>query len=239
MHANEPRRYVSKVTSLLFGAVFCGATPMFAHAQTGASTRPVAVIVSGGASVPTGGFKDYNDLGVHADASLLVRLGGQAIRLRPELSYARFGVKKVALALPVSNWAGQTMVNRAVSPTSAGRATATGVLGAAATLPPAPTPTTDGASTLLGLLGNIEVPLAGGLYVIGGVGATNVKSGATNAASDASQTALTYNGGAGLRFRIGSISGFVEGRLKSLSLDKGKALFSDVTTIPVSFGLVF
>ncbi len=111
--------------------------------------------------------------------------------------------------------------------------------GVALTVLPGYPTTLDGASTLLGLLGNVEVPLAGGLYVIGGVGATNVKSGATTAAEDASQTALTYNGGAGLRFRLGSVSGFIEGRLKSLSLDKGKALFSDVTTIPVSFGLVF
>ncbi len=116
MYANEPRRYVSKVARLLLGAAVCGATPMLAHAQPGGSTRPVTVIVSGGASVPTGGFKDYNDLGVHGDVSLLVRFAGQAIRLRPEFSYARFSVKQEAVTLPSSNWAGQAMAQRVVSP---------------------------------------------------------------------------------------------------------------------------
>ncbi|MEP7383568.1 MAG: hypothetical protein ABI910_17925 [Gemmatimonadota bacterium] len=232
MQANEQPRLVSMIGGVLFGAILVATPTMVASAQGNASTRPIAVIVSGGASVPTGGFKDYNDLGVHADVSVLVRFAGQAFRLRPEFSYSRFSLKGGGPVYQLASAPGAA-VSRAVSPsfTNGGGPLMTVLSGYGAG--------TDGASTLLGLLGNVEVPLTAGLYVIAGVGATNVKSGATTAAEDVSQTALTYNGGAGLRFRIGRIAGFVEGRLKNIAVDKGKALFSDVTTIPVSFGIVF
>jgi len=38
---------------------------------------------------------------------------------------------------------------------------------------------------------------------------------------------------------LGAISSFIEGRVKGISVDKGRSLFSEVRTIPVSFGLVF
>ncbi len=232
MQVNEQPRVVSRIAGVLLGAVLVVTHTVVASAQGNVSTRPIAVIVSGGASVPTGGFKDYNDLGVHADVSVLVRFAGQAIRLRPEFSYSRFSVKGDGPVYQLA-YAPGAAVSRAVSPSFMNGG------GPLMTVLPGYGAGTDGASTLLGLLGNVEVPLTAGLYVIAGVGATNVKSGATTAAEDVSQTAFTYNGGAGLRFRLGPISGFVEGRLKNIALEKGKALFSDVTTVPVSFGIVF
>lgn len=239
MRANEPPRIARFFSRILLGAALWGTATVPAWAQGAVSTRPVSVVVAGGASVPVGGFKDYNDLGVHADVSLLLRFAGQSIRLRPEFSYARFNVKSIEIPQVTSNWAGMVSPNRAASATAGGRPTTGGQFITTSALPPPPSPLADGASTLLGLLGNIEVPLAGGLYVIGGVGATNVKSGASSSANDVSQTALTYNGGAGIRFRLGGISGFIEGRLKDIAVDQGRALFSDVKTVPVSFGLVF
>lgn len=231
MRANEPLCIATAVARMLLGGVLLGAgwTPIWA--QSPATTRPVTVVVSGGASVPVGGFKDYNDLGVHADVSLLVRIAGQSIRLRPEFSYSRFSLKDASgQPLPTSSFAAP---NRAV-PGSVVRS-----MGAASSVATSAAYGSSDASTLLGLLGNVEIPLTGGLYLLGGVGATNVKSGASNSTTDVSQTALTYNGGAGIRFRLGGISGFVEGRLKDIAVDKGKALFSDVKTVPVSFGVVF
>lgn len=197
-------------------------------AQNASTSRPIAVVVSGGATVPMSGFKDYNDLGVHADVSLLVRLAGQSFRLRPEFTYGRFSLKDPSPSLSLT----------AHTASNAGGSGAVASMLASNVIPGYGAGTGD-ASTLLGLLGNVELPLSSGFYVIVGVGATNVRSGATTATDDVSLTGLTYNGGAGLRFHLGAISGFVEGRLKSISVEKGRALFSDVRTLPVTFGLVF
>lgn len=236
MRANEPPRIPRFFSRILLGAALLGAGSAPGWAQGPASTRPVSVVVAGGASVPVGGFKDYNDLGVHADVSLLLRFAGQSIRLRPEFSYARFSLKDASRIYTSMLASRAGAANRSVSGTTVGGSMASGTAFDVAT---SAAYGNGDASTLLGLLGNVEIPLAGGLYVLAGVGATSVTSGATSNATDVSQTALTYNGGAGIRFRLGGISGFIEGRLKNIAVDKGKALFSDVQTIPVSFGLVF
>lgn len=93
---------------------------------------------------------------------------------------------------------------------------------------------------LLGAIGNIEVPLAAGLYLIAGLGALNIKTTVAGlAASDSTQTALTFGAGAGFRFHISRIAGFVEGRLGSASYDKKKFGYSQAQFIPITFGLVF
>jgi hypothetical protein len=93
---------------------------------------------------------------------------------------------------------------------------------------------------MLGALGNIELPLAGGLYAIAGGGMLNLKTPATGTgAPDLSQSKVTFNAGAGLRFHLGGISGFVEGRMGTASYDAGKFAFSKATFIPISFGLAF
>ncbi len=188
------------------------------------SSRPVSIVVSGGAAIPMGDFKDYHPLGIHGDVSLVVKLAGQAIRLRPEISFQRFALKdRVAEVVPLS-------VSPALATLSRPATLARAIPGDGAS---------GGASSLLSVLGNVELPLAGGVYLIGGVGAGHVTTGATGATTDVSQTALTYNGGAGVRFRVGAVAGFVEGRLQNLSIDEGKALFRDVRTIPVTVGIVF
>lgn len=93
---------------------------------------------------------------------------------------------------------------------------------------------------LFAALGNIELPLGGGLYAIAGGGVLNLKtptSGTTTA--DLSQSKVTFDAGAGLRFHLGGISGFVEGRMGTASYDQGKFGFSKATLIPITFGLVF
>lgn len=233
MRANEPPRIRRFFSRILLGAALLGAGSASGWAQGPAPARPVSVVVAGGASVPVGGFKDYNDLGVHADVSLLLRIAGQSIRLRPEFSYARFSLKD-ASGIYTSVLASRVgAANRSMSGSMAS------TMGAARDVVGSSGYGSGDASTLLGLLGNVEIPITGGLYLLGGVGATNVKSIASTSLRDVSQTALTYNGGAGIRFRLGGISGFIEGRLKDIAVDKGKAVFSEVKTVPVSFGLVF
>ena len=165
--------------------------------------------------VPTGSFKDYHDLGLHADVSLLLNLLGQSLRIRPELTYGRFALSDdIRSALQL---AGQGASGSATSAAYG----------------------SDAVSTLLGGFGNIEVPLAGGLYVLAGVGAVGLSTDATTGGQSINTTNLSYNGGAGVRFKVGRIAGFLEGRLTGISVDKGKALFKDVRTVPVTFGLVF
>ena len=86
---------------------------------------------------------------------------------------------------------------------------------------------------MLGALGNLELPLFAGLYVIAGVGALNLDT------SNNSQTNVTFNGGAGWRFQLGRIGGFIEGRYGSASYEAGTFGFTGAQFIPVSFGLIF
>lgn len=179
--------------------------------------RPLRVIVSGGLQVPTGGFADYHDLGVHADAALLLSVGG--FKFRPELSYSRFNLKD---AFEVPSVLGQS-----------GGAAAGGARRDAY----------DGAlSTLLGGFANIELPLGqGGVqpFLLGGVGAVNVKSDAATAAEAVSDVKASFNIGAGIRFRLGGISGLIEARVNDVPSSDTRAFFKGVRTIPVTFGLVF
>jgi hypothetical protein len=98
-----------------------------------------------------------------------------------------------------------------------------------------------GYSQLLGGFGNVEIPLAGGLYVLAGVGMLNLRTepGDGSAAPAPSSTEFAIDGGAGFRFRIGSIDGFIEGRVNNVFTDQGALNVRDVRVIPVTFGLVF
>jgi hypothetical protein len=59
---------------------------------------------------------------------------------------------------------------------------------------------------LLSALGNIEIPLAAGLYVLagGGILALSRPDGTSTTAADISANEMTSNAGAGLRFHIGT-----------------------------------
>ncbi|MFN8573603.1 MAG: hypothetical protein U0132_16230 [Gemmatimonadaceae bacterium] len=96
-----------------------------------------------------------------------------------------------------------------------------------------------GDTQLLGALGNLELPLAGGLYVMAGGGVLKLKTPDGSTSTDLSQSKVTMDAGAGFRFRLGGISGFVEGRVGTASYDQGKVGFSKAQFIPITFGLVF
>lgn len=210
-------------SSLLGVAIVTSLVGIAPTAWSQSPPRSVAGIVSAGAAIPTGSFEAHHDVGFHADLSALVRLAGQGLRLRPEVSIARFSVKgPIGVVVPLS-----------VEPSVGALARTAG-----ARLAP-DDEGTSGASTLLTFLGNVELPLTRGSYLIGGVGATRVSSEANSSGDTVQQTALTYIGGAGVRFHLGAISGFVEARLQNLAADDAKFSFNSVRTIPVTIGIVF
>lgn len=216
--------HTSSIALMMLAASSMVTVPLRAQWRAEPS-RPVSVVVSAGTALPTGAFGDYHKLGIHGDVSLIVRFAGQGIRLRPEVSYQRFSLKnRVAEVVPLA--VAPSLDERTPVPLLARTIPGDGSGGS-------------GVSSALGLIGNIELPLVGGFYLIGGVGASRLSTGATESANDVSDTALTYNGGAGVRVRLRSLTGFVEGRLQNLSIGEGKARFNDMRTIPITIGIAF
>jgi hypothetical protein len=100
----------------------------------------------------------------------------------------------------------------------------------------------DDVTQMFSAMGNIEVPLAAGLYAIAGGGILSmsvpgVAPGGSTA--DESQAKFSFDAGAGYRFKMGGIRGFLEGRIGAASYEAGKFGFSKAQYIPVTFGLVF
>jgi len=92
-------------------------------------------------------------------------------------------------------------------------------------------------------MGNIELGLGGGLYVLAGGGLLSTTGAGLVApggsAQEESETKLTFDAGAGYRFKLGGIRGFLEARMGSASYDQGTFGFQKAQFIPVTFGLVF
>jgi hypothetical protein len=101
----------------------------------------------------------------------------------------------------------------------------------------------DGTSQILGGLGNITIPISLGPitpYVMGGLGAFNMKVETDATGESASSTKFGVNGGAGIALHLFSIDAFVEGRLSNVySSDTGVLDFKTVKFVPVTFGIIF
>ncbi|MBL8982310.1 MAG: outer membrane beta-barrel protein [Gemmatimonadetes bacterium] len=179
--------------------------------------RPIRLVVSGGLQLPTGSFADYHDYGVHADVGLQLNAGG--LRLRPELSYSRFGFKELTDIIDGLGGA----------PGGAARGVRRDAY-------------SDAVTTLLGGFANIELPLGNGRvqpFVLGGVGAVKVESDPTTATASFSDMNASLNLGVGLRLRLGGISGLIEARFNNVPFGDTQTYLKDLRTIPVTFGLVF
>ena len=103
------------------------------------------------------------------------------------------------------------------------------------------TPDADDVTNMIAFMGNIEVPLGGGLYVLagGGILSLTVPEAGTGTEGQNSKK-FTFDAGAGLRFALGrSVRGFIEARIGAASYDEGKFGFSKAQFIPITFGLVF
>ncbi|HJU74470.1 MAG TPA: hypothetical protein VJ717_12050 [Gemmatimonadaceae bacterium] len=57
------------------------------------SSRPIRILLGGGASVPVGEFADRYDPGYTIHGSLLIRLGSFPINLRTDVNYSRLKLK--------------------------------------------------------------------------------------------------------------------------------------------------
>lgn len=103
------------------------------------------------------------------------------------------------------------------------------------------TPDADDVTNMMAFMGNIEVPLGGGLYVLAGGGILSLSSpeALTPDGEEESSNKFTFDAGAGLRFALGSLRGFVEARIGAASYEAGRMGFSKAQFIPITFGLVF
>ena len=98
----------------------------------------------------------------------------------------------------------------------------------------------DDITQMMSVMGNIEFPLGGGLYALAGGGIMSLSvPGAATGGVDESSSKFAFDAGAGFRFAMGSIKGFLEARIGAASYDEGKFGFSKAQFIPVTFGLVF
>lgn len=86
---------------------------------------------------------------------------------------------------------------------------------------------------MMAFMGNIELPLAAGLYLLAGGGLLSLDTDGESASK------IAFDAGAGFRFALGGIRGFVEARMGAASYDQGKFGFEKAQFIPVTFGLVF
>ena len=100
---------------------------------------------------------------------------------------------------------------------------------------------TDDVTQMIAAMGNLELPLAGGLYVLagGGILSLSLPGAASTGGTDESASKFTFDAGAGFRFALGGARGFVEARVGAASYDQGKFGFSKAQFIPITFGLVF
>jgi opacity protein-like surface antigen len=77
-------------------------------------------------------------------------------------------------------------------------------------------------------------------YVLAGVGAFNIRDQLTSGTASFTETNIGFDGGAGLSFRMGRISGFVETRIQNV-YTKAQGLIDtkSIQNFPVTFGLIF
>jgi len=104
-------------------------------------------------------------------------------------------------------------------------------------------PGVDGKGKIISGLANISYGFPVGPikpYLIGGVGAFNIKTEVAGTTSP-SETKFGIDGGAGVEFKLGGISGFVEGKVENIFTDQGvnSALSSKTLIVPVTFGIFF
>ncbi|MCC6929031.1 MAG: hypothetical protein IT359_08595 [Gemmatimonadaceae bacterium] len=231
------------VTTLASSLAAQAVSPPSPSAQPNGPRR-VRLVLSGGASVPTGGFSTYHDLGVQASGSVIVAVLHQKLRLRPELAYMRFSVIEEKVRALAASLARQPVAYASVQPGAARGATRQ-LQAQALAAPKLPdlNKLGDGAiSSLLGTFANLELPLGPrGFqpYLIGGIGAVSFRTDVTTVGEALDGVEWAYNAGAGIRFKLGPLGGGLEARLRQIPVDGSKTFFKSVSAIPVSFSLVF
>lgn len=204
----------SRFASFLVAALLGGSVlPADALAQMpgmgGPSRRLIRIGFGGGVSVPTDDVASALDNGVNGQAYLLIDTGILP-PFRFNLGYQKFDFKQAVLG--------------------GGDAT--------------------GQSTILSGVGGMTVDLfrLGPLrpYVTAGLGAFHIADdldggGAAGNGTPASTSTTRFgiDGGAGLGLRIGRLEGFIEARLQNVYTEAGVIDTRTITSIPVTFGILF
>ena len=79
-------------------------------------------------------------------------------------------------------------------------------------------------------------------YVTAGLGAFRISDDLQNASSTAPPTSAIkfgIDGGAGVRIKFGRLEAFVEGKVQNVYTDQGAINTKTITSIPVTFGVLF
>jgi len=101
----------------------------------------------------------------------------------------------------------------------------------------------DGTNQILAGLANVQINIMPGMirpYVLAGLGAYNLKTETTGLGGiSQSSTRFGINGGAGLVLKLGTISGYIEGRVDNVFTEKGLIAPESIQVVPVTFGVVF
>lgn len=96
---------VARLAVLAVAILFASSSAAGQPANFGAAnTRPVRLLVGGGANVPLGDFGDSYDAGFNVQGALLLNLGGFPLRLRTDVQYARMPLKELASSLAGSGY---------------------------------------------------------------------------------------------------------------------------------------
>ena len=205
------RMHASRVHGPIAALALTAALAAPVAAQDVARARAFTVGIRGGVSVPLGVLADEGEeggnagTGFNAGAFLGFRPAALPVALRVEVGYDRFGID-------------------------------IGEVPAGAEF--------DGDWSILSgtLNAVVAVPTQGGIrpYLVGGAGAYNVKAsfsaseGGESVDFSDDQTKIGVNGGAGVRFALGTLATFVEARYHTVFLSGERASF-----VPISFGVEF
>lgn len=95
-------------------------------------------------------------------------------------------------------------------------------------------------TSLISVVGNLEVAIARGFYGFAGLGAANARSAfKRDTMPDVTSFGLLYDAGLGYRFAFDKVSGFLEARVNVAKLDEQKFGYPRARTLPIAFGFVF
>ncbi len=176
-----------------------------AQGAAGGTYRPVSVWLGGGTSTPIGDFKELAKSGLTVQGAIQYRPDGKTLGVRGELQLHRVDMTPELLA----------------------------ELGASAGITGMWSILYGGVS---GVLESMPKGRAFGWYLLAGGGSYRVEPSTDDAGVSLSstKTQLGFNGGAGLRIKVGVVGFFLEGRYHTVTIEDSK-----VTLLPVSVGIVF
>lgn len=190
----------------LYVLAFAGAiAPSLLGAQSSASYRPVSVWLGAAASTPISDFKELAKSGLAGQLAVQYRPAGKPLGVRAELQYHTMDMTPEFLAEVGAS---------------------AGVTGTWSVL----------YGGLVGVFESMSQGSSFGWYVLAGGGPYRVEPRVTDSgvSVSATKTQLGFNGGGGIRLKLGAVGIFLEGRYHTVTIEDSR-----VTLLPASIGIVF